>query len=353
MKAQIHESLNRKIEEALHNREGCIHMEYIAKDLFNQNIPAYILFNFVSSNRLVRLERTHDFLLYYYYSDPIVGTRVATVDLKEVTPCQKIMLLIGWSPRETILSVGPRGVEGEYLHEAQGQPSEIAFRIGLDGSIYEISSQSQGLRAVSNGNLALLPTAIEYWEETFRMTEVLASGSSKVGLMYDIAVANVILSTLVSGFEVYTKRRFLELESGGITPDTDTIIDRFYSKFERDSGISEVLKERANEKGVSLLRCIVESGTINFQNYGDCKKAFSKAYSLSFGNIGTSSQIIENLKLFIQYRHKVVHADPLLPVYNISEHPSKHVKAGPEVAEQARQCFNSFIVSLHEFTLKI
>lgn len=354
-KMPAHEFTKKHAEEirrAIKTPEGRIAFEYSSNDLFNTSAVAKRL-DFPSDNHLIRLERTPDLLLHYYHSSLGTGTRIATLDLKEITPCEEVLIVCTWSGEEISLMVVPR-VEGARKHTAKGEVSKKQLRVGRDGGIYEIGGEGvevRGVQVYRGGEPILMPTALEFWKETLKMTEVLATGTSSQGFIHDVAVANVTLSVLVSGFEVYTSRRFLELELEGRTPDIEAVINRFYSTHERESGIADSRKKDAAEAGVSTLAYIVKRRDINFQNYDECKRAFNKAYGISFGAIGVDSQTLGQLKRFIKYRHKIVHSEPLAIIYDMSAHPSEFIHASLEVAKQARECFDLFICKLHDITV--
>jgi len=67
----------------------------------------------------------------------------------------------------------------------------------------------------------------------------------------------------VTGYEVYCKTRFQELEQEGIMPDIESLVLRFFSKNEIESGEVEKLRDKAREESVRLLQKMAEN-KINF-----------------------------------------------------------------------------------------
>lgn len=162
------------------------------------------------------------------------------------------------------------------------------------------------------------------------------------------------LSVLVTGLESYTKRRFLELENEEIAPDVETLVSKFTSRKLKEKGILGILIEEAAEAKVSVLRRFVDSNFINFQNYENCKRAFNKAYGIRFGEIGLDGDTLASLQRYIEYRHRVVHVSPLLGLLNQRDVPREEpVFSNKRFAEQAASCFDRFITTLHEATLKL
>lgn len=182
----------------------------------------------------------------------------------------------------------------------------------------------------------------------------MARGQSDQGYIFETVVTNLILAILVTGFEAYTKKRFLEIEQEGIAPDIDAVVNSFFPRRERDAGIAEILKDEAKDKQKTVLQLIVERGAINFQNYQKCKLAYHKAFQLKFGSLGLESSTFEKIKKFITYRHRIVHVSALLGMLNQPEVPPKEpVFPKKELADEAMKEFNNFIEKLHQATLEL
>lgn len=77
------------------------------------------------------------------------------------------------------------------------------------------------------------PTAIDSWKETVKAIEILGTGKSDQGYMFETTVTNLSLAILVTGFEAFTKKRFLEIEQEGIKPNIDAIVNSFFPRRER------------------------------------------------------------------------------------------------------------------------
>jgi hypothetical protein len=82
----------------------------------------------------------------------------------------------------------------------------------------------------------------------------------------------------------------------GISPDSRALFDVFSSKRRRESGEYSEMEEVATSSGVSILRQIVDSGGINFQNYEHVKKAYSRAYEINLDTIGIEPGELESLR---------------------------------------------------------
>ena len=346
----------RQIQEAIRRPEGTVTFEYYSKHLFDKNKQGGLLLQVPSGEHLFRLERDDNLCINFYHSSPGTGTRVATIDLNEVPPCDRVFMCFTWSPAEIKLCLGPRVPNGKLLC-ASGLASQKQFRVGKDGGVYQIGDQGVEVKGISiykGGKPVLQPTALDAWKQTIKATEILATGQSDQGYIFETVVTNLILTILVTGFEAYTKKRFLEIEQEGIAPDIDSVINSFFSHKERDVGIIEILNDEAKDEHKTVLQIIVERGAINFQNYQKCKLAYSKAYQIRFGDLGLEQSTFEKIKKFVTFRHRIIHVSALMGMLNQPEVPPEEpVFPKKELADEAMEEFNKFIEKLHEATLKL
>lgn len=348
-----------QIREAIRRPEGTVSFEYSSDVLFDHKVPRGILFEIASGAHLFRVERDGELRLSFYHSSPGTGTRVATIDLKNVVPSSKVFLIFSWTPAEINFYVGPR-IAGGQLVSAKGIPSPRQFRVGKDGSIFQVGGVGVEVMEVSvyqNGKPVLQPTALDAWKSTVESVSILFGGSSEKGHIFDVVVSNLTLSILVTGFEAYCKTRFLELEQEGIRPDMAALVSKFFYKSERENGKPDVMASEAEANNVSFLQKIIENKKrkiINFQNYEECKRAYNKAYGLKFGEIGIASNDLEFLQRLIKYRHRIVHVSPLIGMLNQHEvPPDEPVFSNKKLGNAALKCFDTFITKLHDATLHL
>lgn len=346
----------RQLQEVICRPEGTVSFRYSFKDLFNPDIGSGIVFEIPSGEHLFRIERDEDLLLYFYHSSPGTGTRVAIIDLKNTEPADSVFLAFSWSTKEINFYVGPQIQGGELLHSS-GSISKKKFRVAKDGSVFQIGDDGldvMGINVHVAGEQILQSTALEAWNETKKAIEILGTGKSDQGYIFETTSANLTLAILVTGFEAYFKRRFLELEKEGIISNSQAVINAFYPKREIEVGIIDSLTSQANDTNRTVLELIVDRGVINFQNYDLCKKAYNKAYELKFGSLEIESSKIESLKKYIKFRHRIIHVSPLLCMLNASEVPPKEPEfSNKELANKALETFDSFINRIHEATLEL
>jgi len=179
-------------------------------DFSDPKIPGGLIFEIPSGVHYFCLERTDSAELHFYHSSPGTGTRVAILDLKHVRPSKTLFVGFSWSPTEINLHVGPN-TEGGRLMSAKGIPSGKMFRVARDGTVVQVDAgvRVMGLRVRQGGKTILESTALESWEETKESIRILHSGESREGYIFDTLIANITFPLIVTGFEVYAKRRLV------------------------------------------------------------------------------------------------------------------------------------------------
>ncbi|HEY0757384.1 MAG TPA: hypothetical protein VGD98_25755 [Ktedonobacteraceae bacterium] len=176
-----------QIREVVKRPEGTVEFTFIfEQDLFSPNMPGTVIFHLVSGSHYFRLERTDNLEVAFYHSSPGTGTRVAIVDLRKLKPSNTVFFAFSWSPQEIQLHVGPKIAGGE-LVSAVGILSEVGFRVGADGSVFQVGDrdvQIMGVRFNMEGKQIVKPTAIDAWRETKKAIEMLLTGESKEGYIF-------------------------------------------------------------------------------------------------------------------------------------------------------------------------
>jgi hypothetical protein len=314
-----------QISEAIKRPEGTVEFTYtFEEDLFSPNIPGGIIFHLVSGGHYFRLERTNNLEISFYHSSPGTGTRFATVDLRKLKPSKKVFFAFSWSPQEIQLHVGSQ-VEGGELVSAVGIPSEIGFRVGEDGNVLQVGSpgiQVMGTRFNIEGKQMVKPTAIDAWKETKKAIEILLTGESKEGYIFEIVKANLSIVMMVTGFEAYCKTRFEEIGKEGVQANHERIAQK--------------LKRKEN-----------------FQDFdGYCKDVYKYGFGILFGNLIKMNEYGQ-LKLLFDFRSRIVHASPLLGMVNELNVPREEPLFSSNIVSDALKLFDKFITNLHEATLKL
>ncbi len=305
---------------------------------------------------LLRLERTADFRLCFLHSTPGTGTRTATVDLTPLQGREAIRVYLVWSPHETRLQVGDAERPGPLL-SGVGEPSEQHWRLGTQGDTFQVGDEGvdvMGARVFEGGKPVLEPTAREAWQETIKAVNVLLTGSSEAGHLFDVVRTNLIIVALVTGFEAYCETRFRELEGEGIHADFERLADKFPALVRRCGGRDDLMRKAAGTGCSPSLKLLGRTG-INFQNYDDSKKAYSAGYGIKFGeDLGVSSPVLENVRRLIGFRHRIVHVSPMIGLLNQPHVPPQEpIFSSREYADTALDAFERFIDGLHAASLQL
>ena len=345
-----------QIAEAICRPEGTVTFEYSSPDAFRVGGSGGVIVEIPARGHYFRLERTADRFLNFYHSSPATGTRIASIDLRGVPSFERAFLAFVWSPGEMRFHCAPRDVEVGML-QAIGVPSAVSFRVGSDGSVFRLGDQGlqvMELRAHQGGNVVLAPTAIEVWHSTLQAVDLLWTGKSDQGFIFEVLQATSCLSMLVTGLENYGKTRLLEIETEGIAPDASALFAAFASKAERESGRLAELEAQASTSGKSFFATIVDNARINFQNFDDLKRAFRVSYGIKVGEIGVGGDVLAEVRRFIGYRHRIVHVSPLLAFLNQDKVPPEEpLFANRALSDRAVTVFRAVLEALHKASTDI
>ena len=320
-----------KFQMALKNPTGTLSFKYtFDQDIFSPKAPSGIILEVISGAKYIRLEKEDHPKISFYYSVPGIGTKVATIDLKTINPSKVLLFFLTWSVEEINLYVGSI-TSGGNLTSATGVKSEKKFRIDKSGTVVQIGDKNlevMDTRITSNEIQILTPTAIETWQNTKMAIEILQTGKSDQGYIFEVIKANFTLVMLVTGFETYCKTRFQEVELEGKEINWKKLDKKGFSK-------EEILNPTANY----------------FQNFDTAKNIFKLGLEIKFGDI-FSSHKIENIKKIFKFRHRIVHTDPLLTMINEFEINKNEPIFSTKIAKPSIIKFHEFIEKLHNETLK-
>ncbi|MBI3159180.1 MAG: hypothetical protein HYZ26_06245 [Chloroflexi bacterium] len=273
-------SLTEKLKKALQNPHGSFVFWYQSPELLLNSGEGGIVLEIISGSRLIRLEKSAESTVDYYYSTPGSGTRRARINLSEIPYADRVFIALTWSPQQTSLSMGPEAEGGRLVH-ANGEESRIRFRLDVEGNVCRIGDQGVFVAQtyIYRGEKMILePTAIEYWRESLQAIQVLKTAKSSEGFMFEALQSNLIVGILTTGFEVYCKRRFIELEGEGISPNLPALI-----KMLPKSRVGYAHNIRSSAE-------FVAASGINFQNWDISKEAFNKGYGIVFGQLPVSGE---------------------------------------------------------------
>src|SRR3989339_500033 len=174
------------------------------------------------------------YTLDFYYSSPATGTRKAslnTSDILKVLKSSNMEAIIGfsWTPQEMSFSINSKNSPLSF--GTKGGESDKKFRVDKFGNIAEISISTSNLYFYIDGKMNLSPTAIETWDDTIKTVKLIVEkGYLEDEFQYNASITNSIISMVVSGFEIYHQKRFLEIQGEGIEPNIISLVNDAIAK---------------------------------------------------------------------------------------------------------------------------
>ena len=134
--------------------------------------------------------------------------------------------------------------------------------------------------------------------------------------LFELAIVKQCIVMLVTGLEIYSRARFVEMERKGKNPDINALLANFDRKNRWQNDRDDYVRTTGNSVLMSLLEIPKGRGLINFQNYEDCKDAYNKGYGVRFGELSCIGTILVGMQSYIMLRHVIIHnqIEPAEPV---------------------------------------
>lgn len=340
-----------KYKDDLKCSSGTIVSIFEIKELYNP-AKSGLIFQTITGSIIYRLERDENLNLKFYRSAPSTGTRLVQVNIRELAYSKELRYYFSWTPEKLLLAVGLLDTPKKLLFGKEVVPDFI-LRLGRDGSVFTFGNSGARISDFlyhEEGKDILQPTAIETWEDNLKSIETLWN----IKISNDnFSLRNILFNTslvvLVTGFESYCKKRFLEMEQEGEEVNLDQIIKNFISKKERDNNSVKTLYERANINEVPILEQIVNERRINFQNFDKCKLAFKKGYGISFyQDLNIKASDLDIIIKIIKYRHRLIHHSISETTFLLDMENASMKETTLNNLSVFKKTFNEFIVSLHK-----
>lgn len=273
-----------ELAELMKRPEGSLNVIKPGSELLDGNLGDLQLIRLVTGSHIHLLKRDSNLNLHFTHASPGTGTRIAILDLKPLLRSKIIGIDLTWSPEKICLYATDVNDPNKFLM-AEGTQAPYQLQVCPDGSILQSGDegcQVMGTRVIVDGKPLDISSAINTWKDTVTAIEILLKGSSPDGFIFEVICCNLSIVMLVTGFEAYCKRRFLELDEEGIKANFEELAKKFISKRDRDSGLLERIIQESETLGISPLKILIEDKKINFQNHEKCKDAFNKGYGIRF-----------------------------------------------------------------------
>jgi hypothetical protein len=348
--------LPRDLEAKMQVPIGTVRFRYTNNMAFTHGEHTGIILDVPGKGHFFRLERTTNRTLLLFHSSNGTGTRQASICLQSISDFDTAWLEIAWSPSDLSLKCQPIGIDQPALF-ASGTPSPTNFRVADNGLVFQFGDQNievMDTQFTIDGKRVLSPTAIESWSNTLKAIEILRSGKSTIGYLYEIIQGNAILSMLVTGLEIYSKTRLNEINTEGIPGDWNAVFNAFTPKKVRESGRLSEISQEAEKLGVPIFQAVLDELNINFQSIEKIKLAYKTSYGIRLGEIGINNLIIQKLRTFVEYRHRIVHVSPMITTLNGENVPPEHpIHANQALVDDAISCFDCVIKAIHQASLSL
>lgn len=280
--------------------------------------------------------------LVYKHTIPSTMTRIVKIELKDIPfDWKETFISLTWRKEDLRITLQPQGKVEPFYINSDNERSSQQVKVTSDGHVFNIGEGSSGFYMHQEGTYKSKPFALEHWEETEKYIRILLTGKSESGYMFESALCNLLLVSLVTGLETYLKTRFIELYQEGLELNTQLLVKNFSKKEEREDDAQKLISDDA------LIEYVKK---INFQNYKHIKQAFN-----SFGiplHQSINNNLISKVKTLVGYRHKIIHFSISLSMLNIDDYGAEPVFPSKEFIENSIKDFNDFITQLHSASLK-
>ncbi|MEM1643464.1 MAG: hypothetical protein QXO91_00675 [Desulfurococcaceae archaeon] len=330
----------------INENEGTI--EFVISDvgnLFDKSLSHVLIFDLpIDSSRFI-LWREGYFYFYYYHLSSRTGVRLARLDITPLACSKGLHIFVTWSAKESNLYVSDleRKV-GLLKAKAESKPTRVVA--GKDGSLVLIGDEDVDVRIVyikKGKELIIEPTAKELFDFNIERINILISGCTSGDFLFESTCVQLGIVLLVSALETYLKKRFLELEREGWTANFDALCEEIFPLKYREKRREEI-EEKAIAQGRSKLEVLVEEAReMNFQDINKYKRVYNACYGIKIGEL-VNSELMEKVRRFILFRHKIVHGARDLTILNYDEIPQKDpIFANKRTLEEVRDTFIEFI----------
>ncbi|HEU5445645.1 MAG TPA: hypothetical protein VFU67_00740 [Nitrososphaeraceae archaeon] len=289
-------------------------------------------------------------IVFDHYST-ITGLRKAELTLPQ-SRTAKILIFCSWNLKTNSLTILIDNTNPFSINAIQTN-SQVNFD---DNGVPPIIDPAvMTYRAITFEGEEIHPTpAIVSWKNVINNVNMLVASIKNIDPDKRHVVGFEIIKScfekIVTGFEVYLKSRFIELEDF-LGFDYHKLI-KYVSQNLKPKIIAELNSLYLRR---SKLRYLVPkySSVFNFQDFDKSKELYKKFYKLSFFEIpNLDRKLIDDVKGTLLLRHSITHSDHVTSVLNI-EDESKTKIIDENYLNNAVQQMNEFILKIDEFSIEL
>ncbi len=227
-----------KIDE----KKGAIAFTVKESNLFDEEIERLRILKIFKNQTVFILERDKEFNLKFIQSNPHYNTKIAKINIKNISSLSKLYISFTWSDKENNMIY-----VGDYKSELRSSESyeapNIKFRVGKDGAIYQIGDEGVQVGAYKvkiGGKTVLEPSAIELFDFQLDRIVVLIENCKKGDFLFESILSQLVIVMIATAFETYVRTRFIELEKEGKVVNIEDLYKRFIPKRYREQFKGEI-----------------------------------------------------------------------------------------------------------------
>jgi len=347
----------------INERFGIIAISGTGK-IFDSSLGNLQVFDSQIKGSKFSLYRITNSMLQFTLLSTKTGIRVAS--LKLPPPTSALGIIVTWSDEAVDLFAGD--FTKLPLSYAKGQKQAGRVRQDKNGALVVMAESMFYVSDMEDGELVLLSTAKELWDLTVFNNKQLVHKAKKCmeingthsydDFLLEKSISQQCFIMLVRGFEVYTRKRFLEIEKElpfrGIIPQFDLLLNEFTrdaKTLHRVFAYAEINMKSILEASLSIPRHRGQKGLINFQSWSECKEAYKLCYNIKFGEMpDVKSDVLERVQRYMRFRHKIIHSSQEATMLRAENPKQELIFLSFDAAESATKDFTEFIEKLHAQT---
>jgi hypothetical protein len=291
-------------------------------------------------------------IVFDHYST-ITGVRKAELILPE-TRNAKILIFCSWSLKTNSLTILIDDTK-PFSTDAVQSESQVNFDDNGVPAIIDPGVITYRMTSFEGEDIHPTP-AIVSWKTIVSDVKMLVDNIKNIDAdkrhVLGFEIIKSCFEKIVTGFEVYLKSRFIELEDF-LGFDYYKLIKHFGPNLENRilTDLNSLYLRRYK------LKFIVPnpkySTIFNFQDFDKAKELYKKFYKISFFEIpNIKHKLIDDIKETLLLRHRISHSDRVTSVLNV-EDESKTKIIDENFLKNAVEQVNEFILKVNEFSIEL
>lgn len=307
----------------LSEKEGMLKFLLLNTNLLDYQDQNISIFNNQIGRASFALYRDEQLNLVFVHSSAETGTRTVSVDLNGLKINERIFIVIDWSKEQDFLCASDMFDFGDVRHAKALEkdqskipiPRPEVFMTGILTSVH-VSKTSFAKVHMSNAKGQWNWNLINVQNVIDGLKSCRQESCTVRNPLFELAIIKQCIVMLITGLEIYSRSRFVEMEKTGKHPNIKALLANFDKNNRWQDDRDDYVRTTGNSVLMSLLEIPKGRGLINFQNYKDCKDAYNKGYGVRFGELVGIGTMLTGIQSYIALRHLIIHnqIEPAEPV---------------------------------------